>query len=282
MPAMPQLAETFRATMRLLHALAARIDAHRIGLAAAGCAFYATLALFPAASMLISLFGLAFNPHSIEPQLRLLQPLLPEDAFSLIERLILGLTAKPSDQLSLAVLIGALVALWGASASTKSVIEALSLAYDQPERRSLLRFQGVALMLTMAAITGALLALALLVALPAIAAFMGLPKDIASLLFVASLGVMMLYVTAAIAVLYRFGPSRNPHRARRILPGTIAATLLWLAASTLFSIYAESIAHFDATYGPLGAIATVMLWFWVSFYAVLIGAELNAAVEIAR
>ncbi len=276
---MPPPAETFRATMRLLHALAARIETHRIGLAAAGCAFYATLSLFPAASMLISLFGLAFNPHSIEPQLRLLEPLLPEDAFSLIERLIMSLTAKPRDALSVALLVGALVTFWGASASTKSAIKALSLAYDQPERRNLWRFQGVALLLTAAAIFGAILALALLVALPAIAAFMGLPQDIATLLFAASLGVMMLYVTGAIAVLYRFGPSHDPARARPIMPGTIAATLLWLTASTLFSIYAETIAHFDATYGPLGAIATVMLWFWVSFYAVLIGAELNAALE---
>jgi len=123
------------------------------------------------------------------------------------------------------------------------------------------------------------LAIAVLVAPPAVAALVELPGAAPALLHATSLGVMMLYVAGALAGLYRFGPSRDPTHPRRILPGTVTATLLWLAASALFSIYAERLAHFDATYGPLGAIATIMLWFWVSCYAVLIGAELNAVLE---
>jgi membrane protein len=269
----------FRRAWWCLVQLARRIEQHRIGLAAAGCAFYATLALFPAASMLISVYGLAFDPRSVEPQLAVIQPLLPTDAFSLLQRVVEGLTAKPRGTLGFALLLAAAITLWSASTGVKSLLEALNLAYDEPESRSILRFQATALVMTAAGVLGATLAIALLVALPAAAAFVELPASAAALLHAISLGVMMLYVAVTLAGLYRFGPSRDPTHPRRILPGTVTATLLWLAASALFSVYAERIAHFDATYGPLGAIATIMLWFWVSCYAVLIGAELNAVLE---
>ena len=74
-------------------------------------------------------------------------------------------------------------------------------------------------------------------------------------------------------------PTHRPRRRRVILPGVATAALLWIAATGLFSVYAARIAHFDVTYGPLGAIATVMLWFWLSCYAVLVGAEVNALLE---
>ncbi len=265
-----------------LRELARRIDSHRIGLAAAGCAFYATLALFPAISMLISTYGLVFDPRTVEPQLELVQPLLPADAFSLLQRVVQGLIAKPRETLGFALLVGAAITLWSASTGVKSLLEALNLAYDEPESRGIIRFQATALAMTAAALLGAGLAVALLVALPAVAAFVDLPASAASLLHLASLSVMMLYVAGSLAGLYRFGPCREPGHRRRVLPGTVAATLLWVVAAALFSFYAERFAHFDATYGPLGAVATVMLWFWVSCYAVLVGAELNAVLEGAR
>lgn len=259
--------------------LARRIEQHRIGLAAAGCAFYATLALFPAISMLISTYGLAFDPRSVEPQLALVEPFLPADAFSLVQRVVQGLIAKPPGTLGFALLIGAAITLWSASTGVKSMLGALNLAYDEPESRGIIRFQATALAMTAAAVLGAIMALALLVALPAVAGFLQLPDSAAILLHLASLGVMMLYVAVSLAGLYRFGPCRDPARPRRVLAGTAAATVLWLAAATLFSFYAEHLTNFDTTYGPLGAVATVMLWFWVTCYVVLVGAELNAILE---
>lgn len=264
---------------RHARALADRASAHRIGLAAAGCAFYATLAMVPAASVVISLFGLVFDPHRIEPHLDLLAPFLPQDGFSLIRRLVLGLTAKPRAELGAALAIGATVALWSSSAGTRAVLAALNLAYDETDRRSLLEAQAVALGITAIAVFSALLTLLLLVAMPIIGGFVGLGAEAAMLLRAASLGAMMLYVAVMLASLYRFGPHHDVPARRYVWPGVGAATLLWLTASAVFTIYAERLAHFDATYGPLGAIATVMVWLWVSSYAVLLGAELNAALE---
>ncbi len=266
--------------LRHARALGVRVTLHRIGLAAAGCAFYGTLAMVPAISVVISLFGLILDPHRIAPNLDLLAPFLPDDAFSLIRRLVLGLIAKPRAELGTALGVSALVALWSSAAGTRAVLDALNLAYDETDRRSFLHAQALALGITAIAVISALLTLMLLVAIPLLGRFVGLGAEAALLLRAASLGAMMLYVAGMLASLYRFGPHHAVPDRRYIWPGVAAATLLWLSASSVFTVYAERLAHFDATYGPLGAVATVMLWLWVSSYAVLLGAELNAALEL--
>ncbi len=144
----------------------------RIGLAAAGCAFYATLALFPAISTLVSLYGLAFDPHTVEPQLRVLRDLLPRPAFQLISERVHTLVTQARGTLTISLIISTLVTLWSASAGTKSMIAALNIAYEEQETRSFLRFQATALGMTLGGILGAALTLALLVFLPAVLDFL--------------------------------------------------------------------------------------------------------------
>ncbi len=269
------------ATPRLLALLLNRIGDHRIGHVAAGCAFYATLALVPAASMLISLFGLLADPHRIEPMFEVLAPFLPEDGFRLLHRVVAGLTARPRMQLGAELAIGGGVALWSASAGTRAVLVGIDLAYEVRERR-FVAFRLFSVAFTAAVICAAMLAIALQVMLPTLGALVGFAEHSAMRLHAASLAVLMVFVSAILAWLYRFGPSHKPRRGRVILPGVMTAALLWLGATSLFSFYAGRLAHFDATYGPLGAMATVMLWFWLSCYAVLVGAEVNAMLEAER
>ena len=112
-----------------------------MALAAAGCGFYATLALFPAISMLISVYGLAFNVQSVEQQLAVLRDLLPPPAFKLIDDRVHELVSQPSDTLSIGLLVSVVIAFWSAAAGTKSVLSALNVAYDTVERRGILGFQ---------------------------------------------------------------------------------------------------------------------------------------------
>jgi len=252
----------------------------RISLVAAGCAFYATLALFPAISMLVSVYGLAFDPVTVEPQLQTLRQLLPPEAFTLIADRVHTLVTRPTQTLGLGLVISALITLWSAATGTKSILGALNLAYEETEQRSILRFQLVAFLITLGAILGAVVGLALLVALPAALAFIGLSAYAKNLIRIASLGVLLLFVLAALSLLYRFGPSRRPAKWHWVTPGSLLATVLWLAGSALFSWYVGSVASYDATYGPLGAVIGVMMWFWVSVFVVLLGAELNAELEL--
>ena len=256
-----------------------RIQSHRTGLVAAGCAFYATLALFPALSMLVSLYGLAFDPNSVAQQMELLEGLLPPDAYTLIGRQVADLVGRPRETLGWSLGLSAAVALWSASTGTKSMIAALNLAYDEEERRSILGFQAVGLAMTFASIMGAIVTVGVLVALPRLIDILALPTGTAGLVHWASVLVLIGFVFASLAFLYAAGPSRMRGHRRRVLPGVLLATLLWLITSVLFTIYATHFASFGSVYGPLAAVAAVMLWFWVSAYVVLLGAELNSALE---
>ncbi|MDA8250002.1 MAG: YihY/virulence factor BrkB family protein [Rhodospirillales bacterium] len=256
------------------------VSSDHVSLIASGCAFWATLSLFPAISMVVSLYGLVFDPETVEPQLENVRHLLPAPAFALISERVRTLVSHPGSTLGLSLLVSTAVALWSASTGTKSLLSALNLAYEQQEQRGFLRFQAVGLLMTLGAILGGILGLASLVLLPAVIAFVGLSDHARGLLRFGSLAVLVGFVLLALSLLYRFGPSRRAARWHWITPGSLVATVLWLVASVLFSYYVQHIASYDATYGPLGAVAGIMMWFWVTAYVVLLGAELNAELEL--
>ena len=256
------------------------ISSDRIGLVAAGCAFWATLALFPAISMMISLYGLVFDPQTVEPQLDQLRLLLPPAAFTLIDQRVRSLVAHGSTTLGLSLFLSTAFALWSASTGTKSLLSALNLAYEEDEQRSFIGFQVIGLLLTLCAILGVILGLAILLGLPAVISFLGLSGHVRGLVRFGSFAVLVVFLLLALSLLYRFGPSRRAARWHWVTPGSILATVLWLAGSALFSLYVGHLASYDATYGPLGAVAGVMMWFWLSAYVVLLGAELNAELEL--
>ncbi len=252
----------------------------RVSLVAAGCAFYATLALFPAISMLISIYGLLFDPLTVEPQLAMLRNLLPPTAFQLIAERVHMLVSKPPGTLGLSLLFGTAVALWSSATGVKSIITALNLAYEEKEQRSFFQYQFTAFAITIGAIMSSVVGLALLVGLPALMAFLGVPATQKTLIRAASFAILLLAILLGLSLLYRYGPSRRLPKWHWVTPGSMVATVLWIAASALFSWYVATFATYDATYGPLGTVVGVMMWFFVTVYAVLLGAELNAELEL--
>jgi membrane protein len=251
----------------------------RVSLAAAGCAYYATLALFPAITMLISVYGLAFDVQSVEQQLQVLRDLLPAPAFALIDDRVHELVSQPAKTLGTGLIVSVVIAFWSAATGTKSVLSALNVAYDTTEQRGILGFQLIALLMTLCAVAAAALAIAVLVFLPTVISFIGLSHYSVALINTLSTLLTVVLVGSSIALLYRFGPSRRRPTNQRIMPGAVLATALWLIASVALSYYVSHIASFGVTYGPLGAVVAIMLWFYVSAYAVLLGAELNAQLE---
>lgn len=251
----------------------------QVSLAAAGCAFYATLALFPAITMLISVYGLAFNVQAVEQQLQVMRDVLPPPAFAMIDDRVRELVSQPNGTLSIGLVVSLLVAFWSAATGTKSVLSALNVAYETTERRSILRFQFIGLVMTLCAVAAATAAIAVLVLLPTVISFVGLSNYSAELINILSTVLLVVFVGGTIALLYRFGPSRRPPPNQHIFPGAILATALWLVASVGLSFYVSHIARLGVTYGPLGAVVAIMLWFYITAYAVLLGAELNGQLE---
>ena len=173
----------------------------------------------------------------------MLRSLLPPPAYTLIDDRVHELVSQPNDTLSLGLVVSLIVAFWSASAGTKSVLSALNVAYDTVERRGILGFQLIALAMTLCAVAAAVLAIAVLVFLPTVISFVGLSDYSAALINAFSMALLVVLVGGTIALLYRYGPSREPPPGQRIFPGAVLATLLWLIASAGLSFYVSHIAQ---------------------------------------
>lgn len=124
-----------------------------------------------------------------------------------------------------------------------------------------------------------LVALAAVVVLPIVLGYVGLRSETQRLVQLGRWPVLLIAITLALAAIYRFGPSRQNAKWRWISWGSVAAAVLWVAASVLFSWYATNFGNFNKTYGTLGAAIGFMTWIWISAMAILIGAELDAELE---
>ena len=235
--------------------------------------------MFPAISALVATYGLVSNPFTVPRQLALLSDLLPPPAYELIHDRVLQLVRQPHGKLSWHLIVGILLALWNAATGTKSMQSALNVVYEVEETRGILHFQAIGLGLTGLAVVGAVLAISGVVLLPAVLSFVGLSRSGAAVIHTASLLLLVALFAAAVALLYRVGPSRDRPARPRPLPGAAAATGLWLLASGALSYFISHLSNFGATYGSIGAVVGIMLWFYISAYAALLGAELNARLE---
>ena len=176
-------------------------------------------------------------------------------------------------------IIGLLASLWSANAGMKSLFDALNLVYNEPEKRSFVWLNVISLTFTVLAIVFALVAIGTMVVVPIVLNFLGLAGATEMVIKIARWPALFIVVSLALAVLYRYGPSREKPRWRWITWGSAFAAIAWLIVSILFSWYAENFGSYNKTYGSLGAIIGFMFWIWLSTIVVLIGAELNAETE---
>ena len=252
----------------------------QVGMAAASCGFYAMLALFPAISVTIALYGLIADPIAIERQLESLRDVVPDSTHELISVRVHDLAAAGPTRLSWGLALSLVVAVWSAMNGTKGIINAMNVAYEERERRSFLRLNLVAFLFTLGGIIGVILALAVIVLVPAALSFDWLGPLAALAVRVCSFALLFGFVVVGLALLYRFGPARKAARWRWITPGSLLAAALWLAASLAFSFYVSNFGSYDAAYGALGGVVVALLWFYISAFAVTLGAELNAELEL--
>ena len=251
-----------------------------VGMAAASCGFYAMLALFPAISVAISLYGLVADPVAIESQLEGLRGVLPASTYQMITARVHDLATAGPTKLSWGLVLSLLVALWSSMNGTKAIISALNVAYEEREQRSFPRLNFVAFLFTLGGIFGVGLALTVIVVVPAALPFTWLGPLASIAVRICSFGLLLGFVVLALALLYRFGPSRAEAKWRWITPGSLLAAGLWMAASLAFSFYVSNFGSYDAAYGTLGGVVVALLWFYISAYAVILGAELNAELEL--
>lgn len=255
------------------------IKRDRLSIIAAGVAFYALLALFPALLAFVALSGLFADGQQIERQVASLSNLLPPQAASVVLDQLNDLIKTNRTALGLGAIGGIVLAFWSASAGIRNLMEALNVAYDERETRGFVRFYGTALLLTAGAIVGVGVAIAIVVAVPLVIRLLGLDTGLGAVISYVRWPIVAVCVTLGIAVLYRFGPCRERAPWRWVTRGAVTATALWLAGSAAFSVYVTQFGNFNKTYGSAGALVVLLLWFLLSAYAILIGAEIDAEME---
>ena len=255
-----------------------QIGEDRLLAVAAGVVFYGLLAVFPAVTALVSLYGLFASPAAISDQLALLSGILPDSAVEILREQIGRLTAN-SSKLGLGFIFGLAVALWSANSGMKAIMDALNVVYEEKEKRGFIKLNLISLAFTLAGIGVLLLALGAVVVLPIALNYLGLHNATDLLLRLARWPLLIVIVIFGLAVLYRYGPSRREPRWQWISVGSAFAAIAWLVSSALLSWYLASFAHYDATYGSLGAGIGMMMWMWISSIVILFGAQLNSEIE---
>ena len=256
-----------------------QVGEDNISIVAAGVAFYALLAIFPALGAALSIYGFFADPADVSQQLASLGGLLPGDAHSLLERQLSDVSAQSEAALSIGALVGVALALWSASAGIKTMMTALNIAYEEEEKRGFIRYNATALVMTLGAILAALVAISLVAILPPILEAIPMPEWLHWLVSLVRWPLLAVGVVVGLAVLYRFGPSRRLARWSWVSWGAAIATVLWIVGSLLFSWYAANFANYNETYGSVGAIIALLMWFYLTAYVVLMGAELNSEME---
>ncbi|MBZ5486218.1 YihY/virulence factor BrkB family protein [Halomonas aquamarina] len=251
----------------------------RITILAAGVAFYSLLALFPTIAAVISLWGLFFNPIEAGQQLYEISRFMPPDAANLIDQQTQQVVESTESGNTMTALIGLLVAMFIASKAVGVLVIGLNVVYGEQEKRPIVWRGVVLILLTFGLIGMTLLSLGFIAVVPVVVDSLMIESPVDSALKWLRWPALLIIMSFLIALLYRYAPYRRSAQWRWLSYGTLLATLLWLLGSGGLSLYVRYFSSFSELYGSLGAVVALMMWFWMSAFVVLLGAEVNSEME---
>lgn len=249
-----------------------------IAIVAAGLAFYSLMSIIPALTAFIGIYGLFSDPNNAEKIIAKMAGGLSPEMQSLAIEQLQKITVK-TGAAGWSAALGILFAFWSGSRAVQSLIGALNIAYHEEETRGFFRLNLTALALTLGGIIMGIIAITMMIVVPAIFTNYHFPPAITWTVSFIQWPILGLLATAALAFLYSYGPDRKPPKWRWVTPGATFATVLWLAGSILFAQYVAHFGKFGETYGSMGAVVILLMWFNLSAYLVLIGAEINSEAE---
>jgi membrane protein len=257
-----------------------RVWDDNVALVSAGVAFYGFFALLSLLGLIVLLYGFFADPLTVIEQMRKLTAILPSDVVTLIGEQLLTAVHSSQGTKGVGIAVAVIVAIYGGTNGSASVITALNIAYEEREKRSLFRFYLLAVCLTLGALMAALVALAATAAVGYIDN--ALPKATPAFVLAGKFAgyLLLAFIAAFVAsVLYRFGPSREDAKWQWITPGSAFAAIAWLLLTLAFGFYVSNFTDYHASYGSLGAVVALLTWMYFSAYAFVVGAELNSEIE---
>jgi membrane protein len=244
---------------------------------AAGTALFAILATVPTLAAVVGVYGLVADPYEIHSHLRGLDTVLPLEVVGFIGDQLERQAKRSSGELGLAVATSIVVAVYSARGAARALIAVLNRAYRVRDRRRAVH--KILLSIAMAAVTlvGLMLMFGVVVALPGILALLHLRGF--GLVRWFRWPILMAILYSALLLLYRYGPSPRPLAERHLWPGSLIATLLLVLVSLGLSQWVERVSNYELFYGAFGSVVVVLLWFYLSTIALVLGGFINAELE---
>lgn len=247
---------------------------------ASALAYRAIFSLFPFLLFLIALLGLLDLQEFFTWLREQVSMVLPPDALSLVNPVIDEMQEEKGGFLS----FGILVALWSASIGVRSLMNAMNKAYDVEEGRPTWKLILLSVVYTIGLALILLATAALMIVGPQVIEWLadqvGLKDIVVTLWTWLRWPVVVVLMMLVLAVIYYVTPDVE-QEFRFITPGSVLAVIVWIAASIAFGLYVQNFGNYDATYGSIGAVIVLLLYFYISAAVLLFGAEMNAVIEHA-
>lgn len=255
------------------------VDKDNVPVVAAGVAFFSLLAVFPLLTACLSIYGFFADPQQVQQLLLSVSDVLPAEAWAVINQQITAIVKAPDSNLGLGIAIGLLIALWSAGSGIRAIMRAMNIAYGERETRSFAMFYALAGSMTLSMIIFVWIALAVIVGLPALLSLLRLDPVVEVFTRFLPWIILISMFGFASGIVYRFGPSRRPAKKRWVFPGIVLTTVSWIGLSYGFSKFVSSFGNYNAIYGSLSAVIVLLIWFWLTAFVVIVGAEFNAELE---
>lgn len=263
----------------VLRRVGKRIGSDNVTLVSGGVAMYLLLSVFPGLAAFVSVYGLIASPADVIQHMKDFSAVLPPGVWDIFNTQLQSLVRQDQRTLGLGVVLGIGLALWSARSAMSAMMTSTNIAYGEREKRSYLRQALLSLLLTLGAITGFLAMLLLGVAIPVVLKVLGTSDIVQIIATVLRLTLLWALAVLGLAFIYRYAPSREHARWRWVTVGSAIAATLWLGASALFALYVQHFSSYGKTYGALGSVIVLLMWFYISSVIAVLGAELNAESE---
>lgn len=257
------------------------IGFHNLSLLSAGVAFFAFLAFVPLIASVVLLYGLVGDPQTVAESIDLLASIAPPEVLTILREQLLAIVTSSKTAQGFGLALALFFSVYGAMRAATAMIAALNIIYEEAETRNIVRTTLVAAAITVGMVGVAVTGIVAISLFAYVRIFLSdyLGAVASALIQIATWVMAGALVSFTFAIFYRYAPDRRAAKWRWLSVGSVLSTLLWVAISLGFGFYASNLTDYNATYGSLAAVVVFLMWLFLSSYAVLIGAEVNAEAE---
>ncbi len=246
---------------------------------AAGLSYYATITFFPVLIGVASVSALLVSNESFLNGLDKLETILPDALGSLLETQLSPIVSAGQAGTITAAVISIATLLWTTSGGLQNLIKAINKVYEEDETRNIVKLRLLSVGLSVFLLITAAITVLLLTLQAESLTTLNAPAIVVTIFPYARWVILIILISAVLSVLYRYAPDRADPKWQWVSWGATAATIIWLAASTLFFLYVQKFSSYNETYGTFSGIIVLMLWFNISSLIILVCGQVNKKLE---